>query len=636
VRHLLRIALVIALMAGPAAAQRADPPPVLDPVVVTSTRIATPAGEVGSTTSVITRQEIDALAPSSVAEALRQVPGLHIDQPGGRGSVSSVYLRGGDPNFSVVLIDGVKVNDPTNTRGGSFDFSLLDPAAIERIEVLRGPLSAVYGSSALSGVINIVTRTGAIPPTLTLSGEADTDGSYRVAGSGQAGLGESSLFSLTTTHSQTGPRVEDRSFRGLNVAGRADLLRGADRNLALTVYATDTRQESFPDDSGGPRYATLRDLDRRESEKISLGMAFDDRLAESWTYTVRATYYRSEEDASSPGVAPGVRDPFGIPPNSSDSLFWRAGLLVNNSLTLAEGVRVAIGVETEFEEGRSRDLLVVFGTPLPGRFALSRWIVGPFVEGQVQLPFGLTVNGGVRVDVSDAAPAHPSPRLGGSYRIAATGTLIRGSWGRGFKLPSFFALGNPVVGNPDLKPETSEGFELGVSQPLPPLRATFDGTAFATRYANVVDLDEGPPPRLVNRSEVTAHGFELGATVTPIDRLTARGHVTYTETDIADTSEHLRNRPRWRGGATVMWRATDALRLSGQVLYVGRVFDSSIPTGDRTLDRYVRVDVAGSFQVARQWAIDVGIDNLLDTAYEDAVGFPAPGVTLRAGLRASF
>ena len=130
----------------------------LEPVVVTATVAPTPLGRTTAPVTVISHEQIAAQQATSVTELLRQVPGVHIDQAGARGGISSVYVRGSDPNFTVVLIDGVKVNDPTNSRGGSFDFSTLSTDNIERIEIVRGPLSAVYGSDALGGVIDIITR----------------------------------------------------------------------------------------------------------------------------------------------------------------------------------------------------------------------------------------------------------------------------------------------------------------------------------------------------------------------------------------------------------------------------------------------------------------------------------------------
>ena len=146
--------------ATPLAEAAGDDSAAIAPVVVTASRIPGTLADTTASVTIISQSDIAARSPASVTELLRQVPGMHVDQPGGRGSTSSVYIRGSDPNYTLVLMDGIVVNDPTNNRGGSFDFSTLDIEHIERIEIVRGPLSAVYGSNALGGVINIITREG--------------------------------------------------------------------------------------------------------------------------------------------------------------------------------------------------------------------------------------------------------------------------------------------------------------------------------------------------------------------------------------------------------------------------------------------------------------------------------------------
>src|SRR3954470_24916626 len=133
-------------------------PPSQPEIVVTGSRVAAPPEELGANVTVLSRADFDVEKPAKLADILRRVAGIHIDQVGGRGGTGSLYLRGADPNYTLVLIDGVRVNDPTNARGGSFDFSSLDVADIERIEIARGPYSAVYGVYALAVVVNIVTR----------------------------------------------------------------------------------------------------------------------------------------------------------------------------------------------------------------------------------------------------------------------------------------------------------------------------------------------------------------------------------------------------------------------------------------------------------------------------------------------
>ena len=127
-------------------------------IIVTGSRVATTADDIAANITVLEREDFDVEKPAKLSDILRRVAGVHVDQVGGRGGTGSLYMRGADPNYTLVLVDGVRVNDPTNARGGSFDFSSLDIADVERVEIARGPYSAVYGGDALAGVINIVTR----------------------------------------------------------------------------------------------------------------------------------------------------------------------------------------------------------------------------------------------------------------------------------------------------------------------------------------------------------------------------------------------------------------------------------------------------------------------------------------------
>ena len=618
-----------------AAAAQSSASITLEPVIITSSRIPTPLGRTAQSATVIPRDRIEAMQPSSAIEILRRVPGLHIDQPGGRGSVSSVYLRGGDPNYTLVLIDGVPVNDPTNSRGGSFDFSTLNAESIERIEVVRGPQSAVYGSNAMSGVINIITREPADRREMTFDAGVGTEGHFR----GDAlmrGPAGPVRYALGAGYLDNGEPVRGSGFNTRHVTGKLDL--AATDSGFLKVHARFARSEaaSFPDDSGGPRFAVLRGSDKRDIDEFTIGGQFDQKINGWWDVTLNASQYLREEDALSPGVAPGLRDPFGIPRNTSDSEFRRSNASLSNLFTLSNRVKVTAGAGVEREEGESRSILFLGPVALPGRFSLDRATYAAFGEAEVALPGGLILQPGLRVDFPEDFRTQYSPRVGALYRIDGTGTTLKAAWGRGFKLPAFYSLANPIVGNPDLKPEKSESWDAGISQDFWDDRATASLTLFHSRFEDIIDFEAGPPPRLVNRSEATAKGAEFGLTLRPSGSVTANGHLTYTKTDIKDSRERLRSRPTWRGGVDADWRPRPDLRFYAGLLYVGKVFDSSIPTGDRWLDDYVRVDIAATWSPMSNLALTLAVDNLLDAKYDEAVGFRAAGIRPRLSARVSF
>jgi len=159
---------------------------------------------------------------------------------------------------------------------------------------------------------------------------------------------------------------------------------------------------------------------------------------------------------------------------------------------------------------------------------------------------------------------------------------------------------------------------------------------FSNTFKNAVDLQEGPPPLLVNRSKIIGEGIETDISIQAGPSLHLSSHLTYVNMDIKETDEELRNRPRWRGGFTVRWRPLSSLGVNVETLYVSRSLDSSIPTGDRDLNAYTRVNLAMTWTVSPKWQYFLAVDNLFDADYEEAIGFPAPGISPRIGLQASF
>lgn len=620
----------------PAAGQPTEKAPIqLEPVIVSATVTPTPLGRTSASVTVITREQIEAQQARSVIDLLRQVPGVHIDQAGGRGSVSSVYLRGGDPNFTVVLIDGVKMNDPTNSRGGSFDFSTLNPEDIERIEIVRGPISAVYGSDALSGVINIITRKGEAKASRGVELAGGLYGYWRTVAEAQGMLGTMD-YAVSGSYVDNGEPVEGSEFHNVTFYTNMGLPPADNMELRWLVRYARSDTEAFPDDSGGPRFAVIRAVETRDIQELTLGLTFTHTPFPWWEYQIQFGLYNRKEDIDSPGVAPGLRDPFGIPASTTDNAFWRYELTVRHLFPVTKGLQLAIGAQAQFEDGTSTGSLIFFGFPVPTNFTLTRDIWAPFFEVQVSVLPGLLVQGGVRVDLPEGFDTEVSPRAGASYTFAATGTTLRGSWGEGFKLPSFFALGHPLVGNTALQPETSQSFDVGITQALWGKRLTIGVTYFSQTFKNLIDLNEGPPPLLVNRSKVTAEGVEMSLNIAPWSALNFLAHLTYLQTDIKGTAEELRNRSKWRGGFSIRWQTLANLQVLLKALFVGAVLDSSIPTGDVMLEAYARVDLTVHWTVNPTVAIFLTVDNLLDADYEEFVGFPAPGINPRLGVRVRF
>ncbi len=597
-------------------------------VIVTATRLA--GSHDGSNAAVIDAQMIAARDPGSVVDLLRDFPGVFVQQSGGRGSVVSLFTRGAKPNFTLVLLDGVKANDPTNTRGGTYDFSTLDLNDIDRIEFVRGPASAIYGSDAMGGVINIITRRGGETPDARLTAEGGSYGYARVSGHAGGPVGGATA-NLGLSYTDNGEPTPGNTLKGTNVDGSLSLPQFAGIDLGVTGRYGGSIATAFPDSSGGPRLAGLRSLDHRDINEGVLGVHAARAMTDFWSMALDYGFYQRGSDAVSPGVAPSAQTPSGIPANGDKARFTRQEVTWTHRLALLDGLDAAIGMDVQTEHGVDDGFLKFGKFPLPTHFALDRTLWSGFAEARYQIlpEFALAASG--RYDSSDHED-HFSPQLRADYALADWGMGFQLSWGKAYKLPSFYALGNPIVGDASLKPEEAENFEGGITQDLWSL-ALLKVEAFATNYRDLIDFQPGAVPKLVNLSTVHVRGIETSLDL-KWGTLTATPRLSYTNARNQLTGAALRDVPSWLAGATLVWRPDETWNVSLDLNHVGAMVDNSVPTGDVTLPGHERVDLAVSYVLTPHFTLKLAVDNLFDQHYEDVVGFPAPGAVVRGGISA--
>ena len=601
-------------------------------VVVTGSRVATTPEKIAANVTVLEREDFDVEKPGKLADLLRRVAGVHVDQVGGRGGTGSVYVRGADPNYTLVLIDGVRVNDPTNARGGSFDLSALDMADVERVEVARGPYSAVYGGDALAGVINIITRH--VPEKKGYASIDAMGGTYDTReialNVGGPAVGGNWNMGFSDTHE--GEQVRGNEFASQRVSGNFDIEFSTSTTLNFSGRYSETEREGFPDDSGGYEFADIRDVEKRDADEVVFGLGLTHRAGDA-TFALTLGYLDRDDHIDSPGVAPGIRDPFGVPPSIVDSNLERLTATFTGTQKFSENVSLAYGAEWQREEGASDGSLDFGGGfVLPTSFALTRNSWAPFAEARLDSSFGLSTQIGVRVDNPDGYPSVTSPRVRVAYEFADSGFTVASAWGKAFKLPSMYALGHPLVGNPDLVPERGESYEIELSQRLLDGAARWSATYFDGEFRNAIDFDSGPPPMLVNRNRVDSNGFELAGQLGIGEQWALDASVTNVDSRIASGGE-LRNRPEWRAGLGAHWAPNAMLKFSAAATYTGSSFDSSIPTGDVRLPAYTRIDASAVWQISPRFETYLAIDNLTDEQYEQFVGFEARGIAPRLGVK---
>ena len=606
--------------------------PVPENIIVTGTRLTD--DDAASNATVMDSATIQARDPGSVTDLLRDLPGVFVQQSGGRGSVVSLFTRGAKPNFTLVLLDGVKANDPTNTRGGSYDFSTLDLNDIARIEFVRGPASAIYGSDAVGGVINIITRHGSDTPEASLTADGGGFGYARVAGN-VSGPIAGTTGNLGLSYSDDGMPVEGSTLKGTNLDAALTLPEIADTSISLNGRYGGSIATSFPDSSGGPRLASLRALDRRDIAEALFGAHARRDMAPWWNAGLDYGFYGRGATDTSPGVAPSSQTPAGIPANGDDARFARNEVTFTNRLAPLAGLDAAIGMDVQAEHGADDGYLQFGPSKLPTHFTLDRTLWSGFAEARYAIA-DLTISGSGRYD-SVGSIDHFSPQVGADYVLPDWGTRFQLLWGKAYKLPSFYALGNPIVGDPNLKPEEAENFEGGLTQQLWDLgRWKFE--AYSTNYRDLIDFEPGAVPKLVNLSTVHVRGLETSidfALAGPLGSLTVSPRLSYTNARNQLTGASLRDVPSWLAGGTLLWRPTADWDVSFDLNHVGSLVDNSVPTGDVTLPGHLRADLAAHYRLLPNLALQLGVDNLFNAHYEDVVGFPAPGAIVRGGITAS-
>ena len=614
------------LGSSPSAAQ--DTPPPVETFYATATVRERPLESATAAVTVIDRGAIEASGARTVADLLRQTPGLDVTTNGPRGGFTTAQIRGGDPNFTLVLLDGVPLNDPTYQVGDAFNLEGLPTAAIERIEIVRGPLSAVYGSTGLAGAIHIFTRDGKPERTAPEVEVQGGDAGLRATSAAlSGGLQAGGTWFLGTSWEEEAKRVAEEKLRQVNVHGNLTLPLGDQARLLLRTRYADWSGDDYPDASGGPVYGSgeLRHSDHGEASagaELQLGKAGEHRLT--------AAFYRHDLDTTSPAVPPQV------PASHEQTVYTTARLGWSSVLWSARGVQWTGGVDVTREKGDNTSVLFLppfLGGAVAGDYTITRTLPGAYSELIVDRN-GLAVELGLRADRPEGEGAEWSPRLGLSWRPGGGPARFHASAGRAFKLPSFFALASPpqLGGNPGLKPEKSVGGDAGVDVRLSP-RLDAGLTAFRQRYQDLIDFDFASF-RHVNRSAVEANGVEASLAWRPDDHFTVEANGTWQQVEDLTTHVRLRHRPKRVGGARLRWHPESRLELELDAQAVSQSFDEQIPVPTRdTVAGYGLVGFTAGWRLAPAWQLRARVDNLTDRRYETLIGFPGPGRSLRIGLR---
>jgi vitamin B12 transporter len=582
----------------------------------------------GSTASiaVLDASVLERVSKAQLSDAVRTIPGVMIEEQGGAGGLVAISIRGGEGNFTKVLLNGVALNDPTNVRGGSYDLNLLNGIELDRIEVVKGPQSVIHGSDALAGVVHLVTpRPGAAGgPTLRLEMGEKGFGFARLSTGvdmGSAGIS----IDLGKHESGEWLRGSERSTNSANLqfawdVSERDLLEGQ-------LHYLDGDRSSFPEQSGGPVYAQSPALDMSDYRSELLALSWQRQWSDAWQSEVKVNRLDFNEQTDSPGILPFNS----VPPNGSDATFTQTTASMIHRVSLVEDHMLAFGLDYRDEEGDSQGYLD-FGFKIPTDYRLSRDTLGAFIQLRSALSERIDLDLSTRFDDTSSGENQHTSRVGFKFKSSET-TALRANWGQAFKLPSFFALGHALVGNPTLKPEEATGFDLAVDWRISPaLNVTV--ARFDNRYRNLIDFDPQAFTN-VNRDRVETNGYELSTQWSPSNSIAVDFGLTKTDIEVVGTDRELEGRPDWQAHAGFQWQIRADLWTRMDYRLVGEVINTSLYTGQPltlALDNQKQLDWRLAWKANSKLGFNFSIDNVFGSDYETAIGFPSVGRLVRVGL----
>ncbi len=608
----------------------------LSEVVVSATRTPTSTLELASSITVIDSAEIEQKKKINVLELLKTEYGLSIVQQGAFGSFANVFTRGANPGHTLILMDGIEINMP-NDPGGSFDFGNLPVDNIERIEILRGPQSTLYGSDALAGVINIISKKGIGSSKFFLSTEGGSYNSYK----GSAGINGSYDFlnysitlsrfktdGFSSASEETGNKEKDGSS-SYHVASRigAGITEDFDINFIFRFTKADVDYDQFGGQFGDdPTY--IFKLEESVFRTEGRYFAFNGL----WEQTLGVSLFRNVRKYSNDAF---VYD-------ASRAFYDGRKLKIDwqNNFYLANTNTITLGAETEKEEAATE--YYVFSEIFPFQSVLpssNSTTAGVYLQDQFRIGnfFGTA---GIRYDTHQKFGSSVTYRLTPAFFFRDSGIKLKATVGTGFKAPSLYYLFDPAYGNPDLDPEKSFGWDAGIEQYF--TNSTIGLTYFRNFFDDLFGFDDNF--KTINIDKAESSGIEFYFTSTPFKEFQLKANFTYTDIknksdNSPDKDKPLIRRPNVKITLNMNYDFQEKANMNCEIIFVSRRDDldfSFFPAVRVKLQSYTLVNLSASYQFFEFLQIYGRIENLFDTKYEEVLGYTTPGLSGYGGIKIGF
>jgi vitamin B12 transporter len=582
----------------------------------------------------------------SVGDALQGIPSLSVIRDGGPGKSTSVFSRGTEANHTLVLIDGIEMNDPS-TPDGRFDFSDLLLDDVERIEVLHGPQSGLYGSDAIGGVINIVTRKGEGAPTVSAAVEG---GSFKTLSQYTRLSGGIDLYNYAFN-------FQHLSTEGITALEKPRFSSAGESDAdAYENYTASTRLGLTPfewvDLNASARYIRTRnELDlnsttvsddtdsRARSQKLYINDELKLRPIGHWTehrFAVTRTdiVRRNLDDQDSVNTADFLR---------SRNEGYKEKLELQNDLHWMPGQTFTVGIENE------RESILTEHTSLSGwgffNQSAEEYVRTQSLYVQEQFAFFDRLFGslGLRIDDNHSFGTAHTYRTAAAYLHHETGTKIKGAYATGFKAPALFELFGTSVfafsifrGNPDLQPERSHGWEAGFEQMLLGDLLNFGLTYYENDISNLIAFTSDFSSN-ENVGAVKTRGYEGFVSAEVTDNITARLDYAYTRSENVAKNEDLLRRPTHKCSGNLSWAVRDDLSLVVEATHIGKRWDTDAALGGRIRrGGYTVANLKGRYIIDENFELFGRIENALARRYLEPDGFEQPGRAGYLGVKATY
>ena len=624
-------AAVIFLAAAAAAvpgAPRAEEAIRLEPIVVTATRVEQKVSEQASSVSVVTREEIEEKSAVLAGDALQGIPGVDVQRSGSAGNRENIKIRGGLGTHTLVLIDGFPVNSPTL---GQFDISSLPVDGFEHIEIVRGAQSALYGSNAMTGVVNFLPRKGEMGRQYGVGASGGGYNTLTWKGFAQ-GAGERGNLYLGANGFESDGILENDGTSLFSFLGSGEIGTGGWGRLHALVLSTEERKE-VPVDFGTPRDGN-HDLTRRGFLAGARWEIFaSEAVAVTASGSVFDEFFHEKDPADAGEVFPFEFD------DTTKTRKMTFGL--QGRLVAGRRSTTFLGVEYQKDRGTD-DLASNFGDTRQASSTFNRSV---YLQEELRVREGTGISLGARLDKNSEAGTQFNPKVGIYQEIPGTGARVRAAAGRGFRVPTLSEKSDPFIGNPFLSPEVVVSWEVGADAELFERRGRVSATWFYQEFRDLIQFNAAVPgPAGFGQLRNVGRAFSRGVEAEGEARFLPEASLlmVYTYSDTWDAA----NRRRILGVPTQ--RGTLSLVLSPSPRWEGRIdwrvesdqLDSPPNGGDIRRPGYARVDLFARYRWERGGAeireIDLigRVENLLDRDYEERKGFPSPGFHFLLGAEA--